>query len=698
MLKRLKYSVTFVSTGRTLAADLDLTKGFTAITGPNESGKSMIFEMARYLLFGTDALRGPADHYRSLKAEGVFVIRGQEIEIVRTVRTASVKRNGEVIATGTKAANMKLVEELGFGLQVFDVACSINQGEVERLGEMRPAARKAMVDSVLGLGLLDNVARWAAEEARLLTGQAESLRGRLLPPGAAPVRPADYVPSTSLVEQLTQLRAESDELAHLNGFLSVERSKPSKPETTVDLPAENLVALAERRAGLREQVAALEAQIKALPVKATFTAELLDQVQTCWDAHHRYEEAQAWLRNNPRPQAVSFTQLSVFEDDYRALDNIAERARLTEQIEALKAKGSKFCPHCGGDIPLEQDAIERLVERHDALEVPHDGFIPQVPPISRSGISVERERLRTYDAAKAAQYEAVPAMGAPELRERDIPRYRQEIEQAAQREALATQLSGLRTQFDAMPDFERMLVERRAYEAALESWRAEQQAYNAWLSERATKQARQAALRGAPDRLAEVQSLYETCRAYEAEAARHSEQTEAYVREMAVIEEIEAKAAEHRKVREVMNTLRGLIKQHVLPSLNKVASHLLRQMTGGQRGLIFIDDEFNVMVDRQELETLSGSGKAIANLAIRIALGQVLTNRVISILLADEIDASMDAFRAEKTSNVLRILEENISQVLLVSHKPVEATHHVRLGGFSDDEYPDGAADLGRAA
>ena len=72
MLKRLKYSVTFVSTGRTLAADLDLTKGFTAITGPNESGKSMIFEMARYLLFGTDALRGPADHYRSLKAEGVF--------------------------------------------------------------------------------------------------------------------------------------------------------------------------------------------------------------------------------------------------------------------------------------------------------------------------------------------------------------------------------------------------------------------------------------------------------------------------------------------------------------------------------------------------------------------------------------------------------------------------------------------------
>ena len=47
-----------------------------------------------------------------------------------------------------------------------------------------------------------------------------------------------------------------------------------------------------------------------------------------------------------------------------------------------------------------------------------------------------------------------------------------------------------------------------------------------------------------------------------------------------------------------------------------------------------------------DLETLSGSGKACANLALRIGLGQVLTNKVVSLFIGDEIDASMDTERA----------------------------------------------------
>jgi exonuclease SbcC len=136
-----------------------------------------------------------------------------------------------------------------------------------------------------------------------------------------------------------------------------------------------------------------------------------------------------------------------------------------------------------------------------------------------------------------------------------------------------------------------------------------------------------------------------------------------------------------------MNLLRSLIKQHLMPSLNKVASHLLSGMTGGQRNIILVDEDFNVMVDGQRLDTLSGSGKACANLAIRIALGQVLTNKVISVLLADEIDASMDEFRSQETSKILGILENSISQVMLVSHKSIEATHQISLGGFID-QYP----------
>src|SRR5262245_43467351 len=61
-------------------------------------------------------------------------------------------------------------------------------------------------------------------------------------------------------------------------------------------------------------------------------------------------------------------------------------------------------------------------------------------------------------------------------------------------------------------------------------------------------------------------------------------------------------------------------------------------MTGGRRQSIRVDEEFDVTVDGQPLNTLSGSGKAVANLALRNGLGQVLTNNVLSLFVGDEID------------------------------------------------------------
>src|SRR5690606_38861993 len=99
----------------------------------------------------------------------------------------------------------------------------------------------------------------------------------------------------------------------------------------------------------------------------------------------------------------------------------------------------------------------------------------------------------------------------------------------------------------------------------------------------------------------------------------------------------------------------------------------------GQRTVIEVDEDFNIEVDGQPVNTLSGSGKAVSNLAVRIALGMVLTNKVFSVLLADEIDAAMDDERAEATATALRNLTGTISQVVLVSHKEPDADNQIRI-------------------
>jgi DNA repair exonuclease SbcCD ATPase subunit len=64
MLTKLSYSVTFPTTGRTLAGEFDFEPGLGLITGANEQGKSLVIEVVRWCLFGSAALRGKAEDWR----------------------------------------------------------------------------------------------------------------------------------------------------------------------------------------------------------------------------------------------------------------------------------------------------------------------------------------------------------------------------------------------------------------------------------------------------------------------------------------------------------------------------------------------------------------------------------------------------------------------------------------------------------
>ena len=102
-------------------------------------------------------------------------------------------------------------------------------------------------------------------------------------------------------------------------------------------------------------------------------------------------------------------------------------------------------------------------------------------------------------------------------------------------------------------------------------------------------------------------------------------------------------------------------------------------MTNGERRHVDVDEDFNILVDGQPLQTLSGSGKSVVNLALRIGLGQVLTSKVLPIFLGDEIDKDMDQLRASSTHGTMQNLRQYLSQIILVTHKEIEADHTINL-------------------
>lgn len=689
MLRKLDYSVTFPSTLRTFSETVLFQDGFGVVTGANEAGKSMIIEMIRFALFGTNALRGRTEDYKTLKVTLDLSIKGEPYTVRRTISIAKLFRNDDQIAHGVTAVNSKIVSELGFGMDVFDIGCVANQDELMKLGNMKPTERKRIVDSVIGLGVLDDLTKSAASEASGLSRRASDLEGALLAP-VHPGTPAGYAPSNVLKEQLDQLRLLKAEQDRLTGELQNAVQKPQKPTGDCGIGSAILQDFVDEQNRLKAERQSLERQIAALPAPSPYTEEHLAVFEAQAQEYQRHMEKQRFLSQYEEPMITNTQLLDDMEKAWTEFENQQELNRITAQMEQLAQSGGKHhCPSCHHEWLVHQDVYQALEEkRTEALARPRDDV---APPLRRYEITAARRTLATWEQA-AEQWAVVKdypdTAVKPQLTLEGIDQHRRGNAAGAERPALEAKLSDLVVALAKQPDYASMLRSQTVYEAMMEHWADRYQGWETWMIRRGEIQTRMLMLEVELQALAVVEQCYDNARVYEAALIAHSEAQKRWDENMSTVRELRTEADDWSKVRTALTNLRAKIKQHLVPSLNKVASSLLSQMTGGQRQLVEVDEEFNILIDNQPIDTLSGSGKAVANLAIRLGLGQVLTNNVLSLFMGDEIDGSFDKDRAENTANALQTLRRKISQILIVTHKFTPADYRINVGETGDQHEP----------
>lgn len=580
MISRLYLDNCFTHQDQTFHFD----KGLTGVTGPNESGKSLIVEMIRYALFGSAALRGKGEDYKKLHVELDFTVAGEDYTVLR--KGTKVELTGGRQASGTKPVNEAIRSVLGYDLAVFDVANACNQGNIEALSDMTPTARKAMVDKTIGLDQLDQLIKLCGSEGNTLKREAEAIKGTLV----EPVKPeGEHRPSEEVRAELDQARVEAKEAVSIESFL---RNIPPVPQSPGDAPvAETSVELSayqERRRDAERQVKKLTHQISLI-----------------------------------EPEEFD-------EYELQGAEAAIEMWDMWRQKERLLAQGHICCPECKHEWPVA-------------------------------------------DLGDLADVEE--PLGAAPFTQREINEHRARIGNKAQKEQLEVELAGIVVPEDRSAE----LAQRQEWEARVAVFERQQEAYHGYNAAIPEKQARLEELFGIHEAAEGLEAEFTAARDFERDTARYTRDLETHLAQVAKAAELEDRSSEFLKAREIIQALKVSVKTHLLPSLNKVASVLLSQMTGGERYLVEVDEEFEITIDGQAIGTLSGSGKAVANLAIRIALGQILTNRVFSIFLADEVDAAMDDERAGHTADALRRLTDLVSQVVLVTHKRPETDHQIEL-------------------
>ncbi|MCX6346000.1 MAG: SMC family ATPase [Armatimonadetes bacterium] len=147
------------------------------------------------------------------------------------------------------------------------------------------------------------------------------------------------------------------------------------------------------------------------------------------------------------------------------------------------------------------------------------------------------------------------------------------------------------------------------------------------------------------------------------------------------LEELSKKRSERlhvQTVAEALDKLRNDLNDRIRPELEAVASELLSMMTDGRYNTLEISDSYTAMIrDDGELKpVISGGEEDIVNLALRLAISQMIADRAgqsFSLLVLDEVFGSLDDVRRDNVVNLLQNLKHRFEQIILITH--VEAIH-----------------------
>lgn len=633
MFKKLTYSVVFPTNGISFSGTHTFQPGITAVTGENGTGKSFTtIELMRFALYGKKALRGPAPDYKQLDIDALVAIRGEDYQIIRNRKTEKLIKvaTDEVLAVNTEAVNAKLRELMGFPLEVFDVANAAVQKKVEAFSQLAPTARRKMVDDLVGLTQQESVEKACRDEAKGFRREAEAI-AKALRPVVQPVVPQGYRPSAEIEAEIANERELVRRRNALQRVIDSVGPVPATVEPVDETAVEALEAHEQNRMEMQARFVQLGNAIAAIP-DAAYTAEQLDAAEQLI----AYNEALARRPAEPPIDRVVIEQQLNFWDEW-----LAAQSAMRVETECPKC-GHHF--NTGGDplpAPSEYNptALRGFLAVWDRLDEP----LPSKPDAEWQ---LSAREIATYRVALARSEEKAKMIA--------------ELDALVLPEDKSAQLKSLRDDLAAYRAYEKA---RFAYEQRSNAAREAEEALKALAQPRTD--------------MVELEALFVAARVYESELAGYEQAKAEFDRMTQEVAKGSELADKYKAGADALAAARATLKAHLAPSFSHIASSLISQMTAGKLNHILIDEEMNISVDGQDLTTLSGAGETVANLALRIALGQVLVSKVFPVFIGDEIDSDMDPSRAQATADCFDRLRDRMQQIILITHKPVEYADHV---------------------
>ncbi|GIV07491.1 MAG: hypothetical protein KatS3mg017_0693 [Fimbriimonadales bacterium] len=178
----------------------------------------------------------------------------------------------------------------------------------------------------------------------------------------------------------------------------------------------------------------------------------------------------------------------------------------------------------------------------------------------------------------------------------------------------------------------------------------------------------------------QVNALQQAVAARRAEYESHIKLREHLDNQLAQIQQLQQQLQQkerdllmHQTLRKALQEFRTELNTRLRPLLASIATEFLSILTNGRYTELDIDEEyrFTVIDEGQRKAVISGGEEDIVNLSLRLALARLITERAglpLSLLILDEVFASLDSERRHNVMALLNNLRTWFSQILVISH------------------------------
>ena len=457
---------------------------------------------------------------------------------------------------------------------------------------------------------------------------------------------------------------------------------------------------AARRDQARERMLALDQLTRSLPddtaVSALVTARAVALQQREAIETELTERRTRWTQDIQEAR----TKLDALRDRYR---------ELKDQRELIERQGPDgICPTCGRPLGKDYLALVDLLGRQ-MEEAATDGKyfgqrVAQLGTPPPEVVELESERSRHEQALRTATESLGQAQAQRRQRqEAEAERTRLDVELAAIERELSgpagsydvtrhdvvrrrlAELEPLRREHDQLAGVAQRAESLLAEAAASEQRASAAEAELAVLDERLgalawdpevfarmeaaahdAEFALQSAQLAAAATVAEVEraeSDRDAALARQADRAAKAEAARRLSAELVVLDELDGAYSE----------LRTELNLQLRPDLSERASMLLRDLTAGRYVDLELDEAYmpTVVEDGSAKPVISGGEEDVVNLALRLAISQLIAERAgqpLSLLVLDEIFGSLDEEHRAAVLTLLRAIADRFPQVILITH------------------------------